>query len=356
VVFSAATLYSHPNYEPIFLDNPPPAVMATYEDDVDYTLDPDETLPWFPTGGSPHPVSPRHLATSEAYTLWVASEPVSSSLCPLASSPAPPISPDPNPLQLLSREPPSRLPPGFTDKPSLLYLRADWTPHHPLVLYPSPILVLISNFQSLLGSQSSSPPYFPPGSSPLFPFLRRTTLGRLEVTLPNLDAHRLDPLFQDSCFFPDAGSGFLSESIIGGTSAGFIGNYLPPSNLNGWDSLEDGGSEEAILRGLIEDPDPHSSNRRRKRNKCIGVVTDSSNLILGEDLSMAEVLELADKSVVGKVYGRHFSEKTLKIWAHTTWGSAQPTPPQIVDYQGDGFSSLFHCSSSNPSPLGLLVY
>jgi hypothetical protein len=44
---------------------------------------------------------------------------------------------------------------------------------------------------------------------------------------------------------------------------------------------------------------------------------------------MAEVLELADKSVVGKVYGRHFSEKTLKIWAHTTWSSAQPAPPQI---------------------------
>ena len=113
--------------------------------------------------------------------------------------------------------------------------------------------------------------------------------------------------------------GFLSESIINGTSAGFIGNYLPPSNLNGWDSLEDGNSKEAILRGFIEDPDPQNSNKRRKRNKCIGAIADSSNLILGEDLSRAEVLELADKSVVGKVYRRHFSEKTLKICAHTTW-------------------------------------
>jgi hypothetical protein len=58
-------------------------------------------------------------------------------------------------------------------------------------------------------------------------------LEDLEATLPNLDVHRLDPLLQDSCFFPDAGSGFLSESIIDGTSARFIGNYLPPSNING---------------------------------------------------------------------------------------------------------------------------
>jgi hypothetical protein len=152
--------------------------------------------------------------------------------------------------------------------------------------------------------------------------------------------------------------GFLSESIINGTSAGFIGNYLPPSNLNGWGSLEDGNSEEAILRGLIEDPDTQNSNKRRKRNKCIGAINESSNLILGEDLSMAEVLELADKHVVGKVYGKHFSEKTLKIWARTTWSSAQPTPHKSVDYQGDGFSSLLTLQLKQLEPsqvVGLLI-
>jgi hypothetical protein len=93
--------------------------------------------------------------------------------------------------------------------------------------------------------------------------------------------------------------------------------------------LENEGIEEALLRGLIKDPDPPTSNRCRKRNKVIDVVSDTTNLILGEDLSMAEVLELADKSVVGKVYGRHFSEKTLKIWVQSTWGSGQTPPPQI---------------------------
>jgi hypothetical protein len=65
---------------------------------------------------------------------------------------------------------------------------------------------------------------------------------------------------------------------------------------------------------------------------------------------MAEVLELADKSVVGKVYGRHFSEKTLKIWAYTTWGSAQPAPPQIHTYQGVGSSSYFLMQPKQPEP------
>jgi hypothetical protein len=46
---------------------------------------------------------------------------------------------------------------------------------------------------------------------------------------------------------------------------------------------------------LTEGLNPHSSIRHRKRNKCIREVSDSSNLIVGEDLSMAEVLEMADK-------------------------------------------------------------
>jgi len=30
---------------------------------------------------------------------------------------------------------------------------------------------------------------------------------------------------------------------------------------------------------------------------------------------------MADKTIVGKVYGHHFREKTLKLWAETNWGA-----------------------------------
>jgi hypothetical protein len=184
VVFSAATLYSHPNCQPIFLGHPPPGgeqflpSMATYEDDMDYSLDHDETSPWFPTSGSSHPVSPGHLATSEAYTLWVASEPISSSPCPLTSSLAPPNSPDPNPLQLPSREPPfATAPQGLqTSPPYFTSERLD--SDSPLGSFPlSHSGPSSPTFNPFWVSPIFLPSCFPLGSSPLFPNLWRTTLG-----------------------------------------------------------------------------------------------------------------------------------------------------------------------------------
>jgi hypothetical protein len=139
---------------------------------------------------------------------------------------------------------------------------------------------------------------------PLFsPSCGGPLLAEFEVASHPLGAQSPEPDFLGSIFYPDAGSRLLTESVIGGSPAGFIASYLPPTNLNGWDSIGDGGSGDLDPLGLAEGLDPHTINRRRKRNKCIGVISDSSNLILGEDLSMAEVVEMADKSVVGKVYG-----------------------------------------------------
>jgi len=143
-------------------------------------------------------------------------------------------------------------------------------------------------------------------------------LEDIAVELPNIGSHRPDPELQESYFFPDVGSGLLSEAIIGGSIEGFIISYLPPTNMNGWDYIGKGGSGDLVPSGLDEGLDSRPSNRHRKRNKCIGVVSDSSNLTLGDDLSMDELLELVDKSMVGKVYVRHFSEKTLKLWAYAT--------------------------------------
>jgi hypothetical protein len=59
------------------------------------------------------------------------------------------------------------------------------------------------------------------------------------------------------------------------------------------------------------------------------VSQEDSNRILGEDLSMAEVIEMTNKIVVDKAYGRHFSEKNLKVWAISSLGSNFNPPPKI---------------------------
>jgi hypothetical protein len=46
-----------------------------------------------------------------------------------------------------------------------------------------------------------------------------------------------------------------------------------------------------------------SSSKHRKRNKCVAASGEVKNLVLGEYLSIAEVVEMADKIVVGKSYG-----------------------------------------------------
>jgi hypothetical protein len=122
---------------------------------------------------------------------------------------------------------------------------------------------------------------------------------------------------------------------------GFIASYLPPTNINGWGSTCDGTDVSSEPLVLAEGQDPHTIKKFHKWNKCIGVVSDSSNLILGEDLSMEEVVEMADKLVVGKVYGHHFSKKTLKSWVVSTWGASQSQPLQIRRLSRGWFLIIF---------------
>jgi len=56
------------------------------------------------------------------------------------------------------------------------------------------------------------------------------------------------------------------------------------------------------------------SSKHQKINKCVVYFGEVKNVILGEDLSIAEVVIMANKTFVGKSYGRHFNEKTLKEW------------------------------------------
>jgi hypothetical protein len=73
-------------------------------------------------------------------------------------------------------------------------------------------------------------------------------------------------------------------------------------------------------------PPPSLSHRKRRRNKCISAAAIESNIILGQDITMAEALDMADKTLVGKSYGRHFSFKTLQSWVSDSW---RGSPPQL---------------------------
>jgi hypothetical protein len=167
-----------------------------------------------------------------------------------------------------------------------------------------------------------------PRDPTVFSLLWGTSLGGCSSGVATSRVTRLEHCLSGLLLFPDVGTGLFSESTNGGSPEGFISPYLPPSNLNGWDNaLGIVATSEPL--SLVESQDPHSINKHRKQNKCIGVFSDSSNLILGKDLSMAEVVEMEDKLVVGKVYGRHFNEKNLKAWVVSTWGASQSPSPQV---------------------------
>jgi hypothetical protein len=42
-------------------------------------------------------------------------------------------------------------------------------------------------------------------------------------------------------------------------------------------------------------------------------------LALGEDITMAQFLDMCSKALVGRLMGHLFSEKTLKEWARSNW-------------------------------------
>jgi hypothetical protein len=92
---------------------------------------------------------------------------------------------------------------------------------------------------------------------------------------------------------------------------GFVEVLLQPHNLNGWyhNHCEILGPSlplffEPELQGTIE-------QKRRKHNKFLGSSKADPKFTLGDDLTMAGVLVMANKTLVGKSYGRQFSEKTL---------------------------------------------
>jgi hypothetical protein len=84
-----------------------------------------------------------------------------------------------------------------------------------------------------------------------------------------------------------------------------------------------------------------SESRHRKQNKCVGSSKTNLNFTLGDDLTLSGVAEMADKTLVGKAYGRQFSEKTLKSWAAANWDAIYNPPPKISRLSRGWFMLVF---------------
>jgi hypothetical protein len=164
-----------------------------------------------------------------------------------------------------------------------------------------------SNHVSWLFSEPSLPSSLLEGLSMLVPSPKGLQCLDLSTLIQiNEGFHVLDLDFLTSFLFPDIGLGPLSSQGHMLHSEGFIAPNILPTNLNGWDG--DCGGASGVAAPLTH-PIPLSNvyvSKHRRKNKCVVVSQEDSNLILGEDLSMAEVVEMEDKIVVGKAYGQTF--------------------------------------------------
>jgi hypothetical protein len=122
---------------------------------------------------------------------------------------------------------------------------------------------------------------------------------------------------------------------------GFITTNLRPSNSSEWVTVFGGesGNNTRLTqnRGLTG----ASESRHRKQNKCVGSSKTNLNFTLGDDLTLSGVAEMADKTLVGKDYGRQFSEKSLKSWAATNWDATYNPPPKISRMSRGWFMLVF---------------
>jgi len=138
--------------------------------------------------------------------------------------------------------------------------------------------------------------------------------------------------YADQAYFSDQ-----PEELV----EGFIAANLRPSNSSEWVSVFGGEPETNTHlnqdQGFMEVPE----SRQRKRNKCVGSSKSNLNFTLDNDLTLSGVVEMADKTLVGKSYGHQFSEKSLKAWAATNWDVTYNPPPKISRFSSGWFLLVF---------------
>lgn len=91
-------------------------------------------------------------------------------------------------------------------------------------------------------------------------------------------------------------------------------------------SLISQSSGPSTLRGLQENEAlgniprvPKPSEGPRKKQRLIKSQGLEGNLVLGMDVKIEEVLEVAESTLVGRVRGKIFSSEFIKSWGKRNW-------------------------------------
>lgn len=79
-----------------------------------------------------------------------------------------------------------------------------------------------------------------------------------------------------------------------------------------------------------------------KKGRCLRAVDTDINLTFGEDVPMADVMDMARKVLVGRVRGRNYTVERLRQWTMEIWGSLLKELPVIRVLARGWFALRFH--------------
>ena len=105
------------------------------------------------------------------------------------------------------------------------------------------------------------------------------------------------------------------------SSKGFIESLLRSSDQQGLaldPALEKGTTTNGSGSRSSHDSSRGSSQKRR-RNTCLKLTKEPLNLVCGENISMAQLLGMAETTVVGRVRGKYPSLEGLENWVNMNW-------------------------------------
>ena len=100
--------------------------------------------------------------------------------------------------------------------------------------------------------------------------------------------------------------------------------------------FQGGSAKERFIKG------PKAVKNRLRRDK----------LVLGVDVSLAEVEDMSMTAVVGHVHGKHFGRGFLKRWAVEQWAHLLINVPEVRVLTKGWFSFIMHSKEEADAVLG----
>lgn len=117
-----------------------------------------------------------------------------------------------------------------------------------------------------------------------------------------------------------------------------LADGLPPSSSNPCSPLE---SSDPPPSRALHPPPPQGT---KKKYKCFKCKADDIFLRLEEDIQWGEVMDFADRVLVGRIRGRNYSAARLKVWAAEVWGHHLVDIPFVETFVRGWFALRFACA------------